>query len=31
VIEQPDGCRVLLPAWMTESSAAILPMVAVPR
>src|ERR1700676_1418457 len=31
VIEQPDGCRVLLPAWMTESSAATLPMVAVPR
>jgi len=31
VIEQPDGCRVLLPAWMTESSAAALPMVEVPR
>jgi hypothetical protein len=31
VIEQPDDCRVLLPAWMTESFAATLPMVAVPR
>ena len=31
VIEQPDGCRVLLPAWMTENSAATLPMVAAPR
>ena len=31
VIEQPDGCRVLLPAWMTETSAAAMPMVEVPR
>src|SRR6266705_6440913 len=31
VIEQPDGCCVLLPACMTESYAATLPMVAVPR
>jgi hypothetical protein len=31
VIEQPDGCRVLLPAWMTETYAAALPMVQVPR
>src|ERR1700704_328083 len=31
VIEQPGGCRVLLPAWMAESPAGILPMVAVPR
>ena len=31
VIEQPDGCRILLPAWMTESRAAAQPMVEVPR
>src|SRR6266853_4498159 len=31
VIEQPDGCRVLLPAWMTEIGAAALPIVEVPR
>jgi hypothetical protein len=31
MIEQPDGCRVLLPAWMTESWAASLPTVEVPR
>ena len=31
VIEQPDGCRVFLPAWMTESYAATLPIVKVPR
>ena len=31
VIEQPNGCRVLLPAWMTESCAAALPMVEAPR
>jgi excisionase family DNA binding protein len=31
VIEQPDGCRVLLPARMTESFAATLPMVEGPR
>src|SRR3984893_11636571 len=30
-IEQTNGCRVLLPAWMTESGAAALPMVEVPR
>ena len=30
-IEQTNGCRVLLPAWMTESGAAALPMVKVPR
>src|SRR5437763_17055170 len=30
-IEQPDGCRVLLPAWMTKSCAAALPMVELPR
>src|ERR1700730_1561134 len=30
-IEQTNGCRVLLPAWMTESGAATLPMVEVPR
>jgi|SRR5690242_15596930 len=31
VIEQPDGTRILLPAWMTENSAATLPMVEIPR
>ena len=31
VIEQPDGCRVFLPAWMTENHAATLPIVTVPR
>lgn len=31
VVEQPDGCRALLPVWMTESSAATLPIVTVPR
>jgi hypothetical protein len=31
VIEQSDGCRALLPAWMTESHAASLPTVEVPR
>lgn len=31
VIEQPDGCRVLLPAWMSESWAATLPTIEVPR
>ncbi|MFG3591486.1 hypothetical protein [Bradyrhizobium sp. RDI18] len=31
LIEQSDGCRVLLPAWMTESHAASLPTVEVPR
>src|SRR6266403_1203211 len=31
VIEGPDECRVLLPAWMTETFAATLPMVEVPR
>src|ERR1700730_15611646 len=30
-IEQTNACRVLLPAWMTESGAAALPMVEVPR
>ena len=31
VIEQPDGWRVLLPAWITKSSAVALPTVEVPR
>ena len=31
VIEGPDGCRALLPAWMTETLAATLPIVDVPR
>ena len=31
VIGQPDGCRLLLPAWMTESWATALPTVDVPR
>ncbi len=31
VIEQPNGSRVCLPAWMTESWAATLPIVVVPR
>src|SRR3984893_314260 len=31
VIEQTNGCRVLVPAWMTESGAAALPMVEAPR
>src|ERR1700693_3246969 len=31
VIEQTKGCRVLVPAWMTESGAAALPMVEAPR
>lgn len=31
VIEESDGCRVLLPAWMTESHAASLPTVEVPQ
>ena len=30
-IEQTNGCRVLLPAWMTKSGAAALPMVEFPR
>ncbi len=30
-IEQTNGCRVLVPAWMTESGAAALPMVKAPR
>jgi len=29
--EQTNGCRVLVPAWMTENGAAALPMVEVPR
>jgi hypothetical protein len=31
VIEQPDGTRALLPAWMTEPWAAQLPVVKLPR
>src|SRR5271155_2061533 len=31
VVDGPDGCRALLPAWMTESHAATLPIVAIPR
>src|ERR1700674_1722620 len=31
VIEQTNGCRVLVPAWMTEGGAAALPMVEAPR
>src|ERR1700674_5958491 len=31
VIEQTNGCRVLVPAWMTESGAAALTMVEAPR
>src|SRR6202049_3048845 len=30
-IEQTNGCRVLVPAWMTGSGAAALPMVEAPR
>jgi len=29
--EQPDGCHVLLSAWMTESVVGTLPIVDVPR
>ena len=31
VIEQPDGTRALLPAWMTEPWAAQLAIVEMPR
>src|SRR6202521_4985559 len=31
VIEQPDGCRVFLPAWMTERYAETLQILKVPR
>ena len=31
VVELPDGDRLLLPAWMTETGAATPPMVATPR
>jgi hypothetical protein len=31
VVELPAGGRLLLPAWMTETSAATPPMVVVPR
>jgi len=31
VVELPAGGRLLLPAWMTETSAATPPMVAMPR
>jgi len=31
VVEAPDNGRLLLPAWMTETGAGVLPTVAVPR
>src|SRR5271166_3970179 len=31
VVELPDGDRLLLPAWMTQTDAATLPMMATPR
>jgi hypothetical protein len=31
VVELPDGGRLPLPAWMTETGAATPPMVATPR
>ena len=31
VVDGADGCRILLPAWMTEARAAALPMVDIPR
>ena len=31
VIEDPDGCRLLLPAWMSETFAADMPTVEAPR
>ncbi|MER9580723.1 hypothetical protein [Mesorhizobium sp. M0276] len=31
VVDLPDGGRLLLPAWMTETGAATPPMVATPR
>ena len=31
LIEQPDGWRLLLQAWMTKNHATMLPIVAVPR
>jgi len=31
VINDPNGCRTMLPAWMTESWAAALPLVKDPR
>ena len=31
VIEGQDGCRTLLPAWMTSAQAAALPMVETPQ
>ena len=31
VIEQPDGMRALLPAWMTEPWAAHLTIIEMPR
>ncbi len=31
VVDGADGCRTLLPAWMTEARAAALPMADIPR